>query len=151
MKILLLALALPLALFTSTSTDVFPVNTSESTELHEEVKTRYIEVIIGFGRASKRCKGFGICKIKIKKGKKVRGRSAKVYVNNGVVTSLEVLNEGMDKKTAKKYFGDGVFVVEEDFSTKLKYEGESIIFNLKAGKYKVKRTEEGFNIGMPPM
>jgi len=156
MKAILFVFMLPFTmLFTNEqpSTLVSDVNLTveENYELPRKVE---VDVEIDFGRKKKGCSGFGVCSISGSAGIKgiLDGNSAFgiATAENGQITSITFLRASMNKNTLSTYFSGSQFVVQESLSTSLVFEGKVFIMNLKAGKYKIQKTRNGFNIGMPP-
>ena len=105
---------------------------------------------VTFGRLRKGCKGLGVCNVWVRTNNDRRGTSATlVFYQNGI-RWWRIKKSSVSKQDQEKYFKDGTFVVEEDFNTELKHNGEIYKISLKAGKYKVEETKTEFNIGMPP-
>jgi hypothetical protein len=100
-----------------------------------------ISITLTFGRASKNCKGFGICKatitITLKKG-------SFVAMNSDGHFALLLNNDNM--KTIKSYFQQDAIILEEDFvlpkeiTDKLELKDNYV---LKKGKYKVDHRKKG--------
>jgi hypothetical protein len=156
MKAILFVFMLPFTmLFTNEqpSTLVSDVNLTveENYELPKKVE---VEVEVDFGRKKKGCSGFGVCSISGSAGIKgiLDGSSAfgRATAENGQITSITFLRASMNKKTLSTYFSGSQFIMAEDFSASFSHKGQKFIMNLKAGKYRMQKTSNGFNIGMPP-
>ena len=159
MKVLIFIFSIGFAFLSANEqpTDMLSVSESVQHSIESETSKRSsIYFDVRFGRFSKNCKGYGVCKIRWDAAKNTglsgRGNVARALaqVEDGRVVSLQFYKNTISEKTMKNQFKDGVFVVEEDFETSLSRQGKEILFSLKAGKYKLKETKLGFNLGMPP-
>ena len=149
MKALLLVFLLPLStLFSGTSTN------AEDATNNLGAKKVEVEVEVDLGRKKKGCSGFGVCKITA--GTKIMGAlegtraAATATTENGRVTSLNFHKASMSKATLKEFFSGDSFIVGESFLIDFKVDGKEYTAGLRAGKHKINRTRNGFNIGMPP-
>jgi hypothetical protein len=118
---------------------------SIETQVSEQPKN-IIKITIEFGRASRGCEGWGVCKMDIDID---FGSAFKATTDNNGNLILETNNVGIDQ--IKKHFGSSTtIVIEEDF--KLSDEiCKSLDINagyiIKSGKYSIKNTSKGvFNI-----
>ncbi|NND08803.1 MAG: hypothetical protein HKN87_20720 [Saprospiraceae bacterium] len=150
MKALLLTLLLPFSTFFSDFN-----STAVGTTDHLGAKKVEIEVEVDLGRKKKGCSGFGVCKIK--GGTKIMGAlegsrsTATATTENGRVTSMTFHRSSMNEATLRKFFSSDNFLVGESFLLEFQVDGESYKAGLRAGKHKINRTKNGFNIGMPPV
>lgn len=154
MKTLFVTLFMSFAfLFPNESTTLVPP-AEVNTEVADDAEKRTtVTIYTTFGRKRRNCRGFGICRVVVvvRSRSEKTGASATVVVDSGRARSMTFQKKSMSAETMKKYFSNGVFVVEEDISEKLKdNEGNGFLLELKAGKYKIEETKTGFNIGMPP-
>lgn len=98
---------------------------------------------VRFGRASRNCRGFGICSASVG----VSGPGVSVVVSgnkNGVVTSMEFDLASMTAQQIKTYFSKSTFVVEEAFSVKLDSKEGQLSLKIGKGEYTLKKSEKGF-------
>ncbi|MEZ4991533.1 MAG: hypothetical protein R2824_14030 [Saprospiraceae bacterium] len=105
---------------------------------------------VTFGRLRKNCQGLGVCSVWVSTSNDRRGSTATLVVTQNRIRWWRIKKSTVSKEDQEKYFKDGTFVVEEDFNTELKHNGEIYKISLKAGKYKIEETKTEFNIGMPP-
>jgi len=121
---------------------------NETTKDRSEINSSYdkditITVTLTFGRASRDCKGFGICKASIS----VSVKKAFVATNNDGHFVLLLNEENM--KEIKNYFKQDAIILEEDFvlpneiTKKLKLKNNYV---LKKGKYIIKYGKDGNQI-----
>ena len=111
-----------------------------------------IRVEVEFGRKSRGCSDFGVCRFNsdasimgVLEGNRA---IAEATAENGVITNITFLQASMNASTIKTYFSGDQFVVGEKFSTVITYEGKQYKLNLKAGKFKLAKTPQGWSWGM---
>lgn len=155
MKAFLIALLLPFGAFTTTNiTSNEPTPDKSASEVEGADKLHYLNSIIHLGRKSKGCEGKGVCKIESipsKPGPKIPNAiKAIATAKDGTVTQIEFLKSSMTKPVIDSWIRDSIFYVGESFRTQLTFDDKSYSFWIPKGKYPLKRTEKGFNIGMPP-
>lgn len=155
MKFILFAFFMPITMLFSDGQMTVPATTDvvqeEKATLPKKVE---IEIELEFGRKKLGCEKLGVCKVSGSAGiKGILGGNravAKATAEDGQVTEVVFLRASMSKKTISTYFSGPHFIVGEDFSTSFSHKGGKFTFKLKAGKYRLKKTKEGFVMGMPP-
>lgn len=144
MKTLLVSLLLGLTfLFPSETATPSALSTaSNATEELAEDAAR-TTIYVRFGRRKKNCRGFGICAAAVSHTNN-RGTRTTVVFSGKSIRYLRWSKKDVSKENQAKYFRDGTFVMEEDFTETLLIDGEKKVMSLKAGKYKLKEDKEGF-------
>jgi hypothetical protein len=152
MKTLIFALVFPFAFFLSSEND--NLDSTKLVEVNNLVKKVEVDVEVDFGRKKKGCSGLGVCGVILSTGitgiMEGSGSRATLTVKDGVATGINFHRNSMSNETMKKYFAGKAFVIEEDFTTTIMDKEKKYTLNLKAGKFEIKKSKNGFNIGMPP-
>lgn len=102
---------------------------------------------IGFGKPNADCSGSGICMVTADFKNDLRDGFgiAKITVsNNESVDRILLLRKSLSKNTVKKYFSGSHFVMDEPYQGYLKLGDTNQKILIPAGKYKIKKTREGF-------
>ncbi len=120
-------------------------NSSNEIQVSEQPRTP-IKISIEFGRASKGCEGWGVCKIDVSFDLETAFRATTDVKGNLI---LETNYAGIDQ--IKKHFGSSsIIVIEEDFKLSdetCKSLDLNVGYIIKSGKYYIKNTSKGvFNI-----
>lgn len=135
MKSLLFIIMMPLAFLT---------NTDHSSPLQSTESSVGATIEIELGRKKKGCAGLGICSFSASSnisGIMETGKvGANLTIESGSVTAIEFDKKSMSASTIKKYFSNGVFVVDET----VKESGDGFIMYIDKGKYKLQPSSRGF-------
>lgn len=150
MKNLFFSVAMMFAFASVTSANTNTINNTSNFKIDDIGPT--ITISIDFGRVSKDCKGFGVCdvdiEIKIELSVRPNGGSGTAQIGKDGKLSVAFVKETMTEETIANYFSNSTFVVEEDFqlpSDVSEQLGTKNYF-IKAGKYKVVETKEGYSV-----
>ena len=148
MKTLAFLFIMGISGFFSTQNQSIIGSPKENAPSRQEIdKTTSIVLDIEFGLKNKSCEGFGICKVRVGTGKKRGEAKGLARVKDGRVYEIEFYKKSMSSEIIEEYFSNDHFLLEKDFSSTFKHKGEEFSFNLKAGKYKLKKTKLGFVMG----
>ncbi len=104
--------------------------------ISEYDKNIKISITLTFGRASRGCKGFGICKATI--SIEVKNQSEFLATNKNDKFTLIITEKGLNR--VKEYFGDEMIILEEDFVLPDEITKELELkpgYTLKKGNYRV--------------
>ena len=102
---------------------------------------------IGFGRPNKDCSGSGICMVSadFKSGLRDNFGIAKITLSSrGGISNILILRESLTSETIQKHFSGSHFMMESPYQGKLKMGGKDMEIRIPAGKYKIKKSKEGF-------
>lgn len=108
-----------------------------------------LTVVIHFGVSTNRCVGFGLCYIDVFYSDNIvkqpdTGAGLAVLTPQGKL-QIEFDPESMEESTLKKYFGSGIFIINEDYE--LPAEALKALdlksYNVKAGRYPITTTDTG--------
>lgn len=114
--------------------------TTELTMGEATTTTGYVR----FGRRKKNCRGFGICSAWISTRNTDKGTRTTFGFNGNSIIYLRWAKKDVAKNSEQKELKNGVLVLEEEVSEKIKYKGEEYNLRIKPGKYELKEDGEGF-------
>jgi len=154
MNAMIILLMLPLSFLFSPSMNTSSANRDPSFVKAYLPKTVEIEIEVTFGRKKKGCSGLGICDIGASGGTRevLAGNKAvaTATATDGIINNLYFSRVLVNNENISEYLSGSHFMVGENFSGAFTLGGQKYTLNLKAGKYPIQKSEQGFNIGMPP-
>ena len=93
---------------------------------HQDLETPAIETVkvsVLFGRPSEHCQGFGICRVEARTMKIVCSCSKSLQANLNIgagILCFQFNLSAFSEEVYKQHFGNGYFIVEEDFQLSLR-------------------------------